>query len=288
MTYKSILIPFSGEPRCDAALGTALRVAKRFDSHVEILHVEMDPRTAMVGFGEGMTGATANLIIEQAKAAAKTKSQAAHQLAEECCENAGWTMVDAGAEMPDGRVSTWRQCIGRQSEEIARYGRVSDLIVVPSPDTEQSEPGFGIAESALFDTGRPVMVAPEKIPEVIGDCVAVAWNGSREAASAIAGALPYIVEAAQVTLVTAPKTNGADGAASLVAYLARHGVSTANAELNAGSRPIGERLIDTAAVAGADLLVMGAYGHSRLRELVLGGATLSALKHPTLPLLMVH
>ena len=288
MTYKSILIPFSGEPRCDAALGTALRVAKRFDSYVEILHVEMDPRTALVGFGEGMTGATASLLIEEAEAATKTKSQAAHQLAEECCENAGWTMVDAGAEMPDGRVSTWRQCIGRQSEEIARYGRVSDLIVVPSPDTEQSEPGFGIAESALFDTGRPVMVAPEKIPEVIGDCVAVAWNGSREAASAIAGALPYIVEAAQVTLVTEPQTNGADGAANLVAYLARHGVSTAIAEMNAGNLAIGERLIATATVAGADLLVMGAYGHSRLRELVLGGATLSALKHPTLPLLMVH
>jgi nucleotide-binding universal stress UspA family protein len=209
-------------------------------------------------------------------------------LAEECCENAGWTMVDAGADMPDGRVAIWRQCIGRQSEEIARYGRVSDMIVVPSPDTEQSEPGFEIAEAALFDTGRPVMVAPEKVPEVVGDSVAVAWNGSREAASAIAGALPYIVEAAQVTLVTEPQTNGADGAANLVAYLARHGVSTAIAEMNGGNLAIGERLIATATVAGADLLVMGAYGHSRLRELVLGGATLSALKHPTLPLLMVH
>jgi nucleotide-binding universal stress UspA family protein len=288
MTYKAILVPFSGESHSLAALGTALRVAKRFDSHVEILHVEMDPRTALVGFGLGMTGATASLIIEEAKAAANTKSQDAHRLAEGCCENAGWTMVEAGADMPDSRVATWRQCTGRLSEEIARYGRVSDLIVVPSPDTEQIEPGFEIAEAALFDTGRPVMVAPREIPEVIGDSVAVAWNGSREAASAIAGALPYIVEAAQVTLVTEPQANGADGTASLVAYLARHGVSTANAELNGGNLAIGERLIATATVAGADLLVMGAYGHSRLRELVLGGATLSALKHPTLPLLMVH
>jgi nucleotide-binding universal stress UspA family protein len=282
------LVPFSGESHSLAALGTALRVAKRFDSHVEILHVEWDPRTALVGFGDGMIGITANLNIEEAKATAKTKARAAHRLAEECCENAGWTLVDAGADMPDSRVATWRQCTGRLSEEIARYGRVSDLIVVPSPDTEQIEPGFEIAEAALFDTGRPVMVAPREIPEVIGDSVAVAWNGSREAASAIAGALPYIVEAAQVTLVTEPQTNGADGAASLVAYLARHGVSTAIAEMNGGNLAVGERLIATATVAGADLLVMGAYGHSRLRELVLGGATLSALKHPTLPLLMVH
>jgi nucleotide-binding universal stress UspA family protein len=288
MTYKVILVPFSGEPHSLAALGTALRVAKRFDSHVQILHVEWDPRTALVGFGDGMIGITANLNIEEAKATAKTKARAAHRLAEECCENAGWTLVDAGADMPDSRVATWRQCVGLQSEEIARYGRVSDLIVVPSPDTEQIEYGFEIAEAALFDTGRPVMVAPREIPEVIGDSVAVAWNGSREAASAIAGALPYIVEAAQVTLVTEAQTNGADGAARLVAYLARHGVSTEIAELNGGSLAIGERLIATATVAGADLLVMGAYGHSRLRELVLGGATLSALKHPTLPLLMVH
>ncbi len=288
MTYKAILVPFSGEPHSLAALGTALRVAERFDSHVEILHVEMDPRTALVGLGEGMTGATANLIIEEAKTAAKTKSQDARRLAEECCENAGWTMVDAGAEMPDSRVATWRQIIGRQSEEIARYGRVSDLIVVPSSDAEQSGPGSGIAEVALFDTGRPVIVAPEKVPEVVGDRVAVAWNGSREAAGAIAAALPIIVEAAQVTLVSEPERHGADGAASLVAYLARHGVSAASVDLNAGNRAIGERLIATATAAGADLLVMGAYGHSRLRELVLGGATLSALKRPTLPLLMVH
>ena len=288
MTYKAILVPFSAEPHSAAALGTALRVAGRFDSHVEILHVEMDPRTALVGLGEGMSGATVNLIIEEARAAAKTKSQDARQFAEKCCENAGWTMVDAGAEMPDSRVAAWRKCVGRQSEEIARHGRVSDLIIVPSPDTEQSGPGSGIAEAALFDTGRPVIVAPEKVPEVIGDSVAVAWNGSREAAGAIAAALPIIVEAAQVTRVSEPQRNGADGAASLVAYLARHGVSAASAELNAGNRAIGERLIDTATAAGADLLVMGAYGHSRLRELVLGGATLSALKHPTIPLLMVH
>lgn len=288
MTYKAILVPFSGEPRSAAALGTVLRVAGRFDSQVEILHVEMDPRTGLVDLGEGMTGATADLIIEEARAAAKTKSQDARQLAEECCENAGWTMVDAGAEMPDSHVAAWRQCAGRQSEEIARYGRVSDLIVVPSPDTEQFDPGFGIAEAALFDTGRPVMVAPEKVPEVVGDSVAVAWNGSREAAGAIAAALPFIVEAAQVTLVSEPQGNGADGAASLVAYLARHGVSVASVELNAGNQAIGERLIATAAAAGADLLVMGAYGHSRLRELVLGGVTRSALKHPIIPLLMVH
>ena len=84
MTYKAILVPFSGEPRSDAALGTALRVAGRFDSHVEILHVEMDPRTALVGLGEGMTGTTADLIIEEAAAMAKTKSQNAHRLAAEC------------------------------------------------------------------------------------------------------------------------------------------------------------------------------------------------------------
>ena len=77
-----MLVPFSGEPRSDAALGTALRVAGRFDSYMEILHVEMDPRTGLVGLGEGMTEATANLIVEDAKAAAKTKSQTARQLAE--------------------------------------------------------------------------------------------------------------------------------------------------------------------------------------------------------------
>ncbi len=288
MTYKAILVPFSGEPRSEAALGTALRVAGRFDSHVEILHVEMDPRTALAGLGEGMTEATAELIVEEARTAAKTKSQDARHLAEECCDNAGWTMVDAGAEMPDRRVASWRQIIGRQSEEIACYGRVSDLIIVPSPDTEQSGPDSGIAEAALFDTGRPVIVAPEKVPEVVGGSVAVAWNGSREAAGAIAAALPIIVEAAQVTLVSEPQKNGGHGAASLVAYLARHGVSAASVELNAGNRAIGERLISTATAAGADLLVMGAYGHSRLRELVLGGTTRSALKHSTLPLLMVH
>lgn len=286
MTYKAILVPFAGDPGSDAALDSALKLAEDFGAGIDLLHVQVDPVVALAGMGEGIAGVTAGQVIEAAQAAADTKAAEARQLAEQSCRAAGWTLIDSGDESKSNRTAVWRQLVGRENEEIARAGRVSDLIVVATPESDEGGAVSGRIAAALFDTRRPVMVAPKSVPECIGRRAAIAWNGSREAAAAVAAALPFITGADRVTVIQ-EAANG-DDAGGLVAYLARHGVAAETVGVPADRRSLGERLVYSAVTAGADLLIMGAYGHSRFRELVLGGATLGALQHTTVPLFMAH
>ncbi|MDH3474320.1 MAG: universal stress protein [Rhodospirillales bacterium] len=289
MTYKSILVPFTGDPGSDAALDTALKVAQDFDSSIELLHVQIDPVMALAGMGEGLAGATAGQVIESAEAAAEAKAVEARKLAEQSCRAAGWNLADANGAAAGERTAVWRKVVGRENEEIARRGRLSDLIVAPTPEHDESSAISGQVAAALFDTGRPVLIAPGKAPEAVGGKVAVAWNGSREAAVSVAAALPFILGAEKVVVIcddSQPKEDREGN--DLLPYLARHGVAAERVGVPENGRSIGERLVYAAVTAGAELLVMGAYGHSRFRELVLGGATLGAFRHTTIPLLMAH
>ncbi len=287
MTFKTILVPFTGDPGSDGALDSALKMGDAFDAYIELLHVLADPVVALAGMSEGIAGITAGQVIEAAQAAAETKAMEARKLAEQSCRAAGWTLVEQGEDSKSNRTAVWRELISRENEEIARFGRVADLIVVATPEQDEGSAISGRIAASLFDTRRPVMVAPETAPECIGRKVAIAWNGSREASAAVAAALPFITGADKVTVIQ-DAANGADEAGGLVAYLARHGVAADRVGVPADKRELGERLVYAAVTAGADLLIMGAYGHSRFRELILGGATLGALKHTTIPLFMVH
>lgn len=288
MSYKSILVPFAGGAGSEAALGTAITLGAGFGARLELLHVEIDPVVALAGMGEGMAAATAGMMIESAQAAARARAESAHGLADAQCRGAGWTLLEAGRETAGDNIAIWRQVVGRENEAVARRGHVSDLIVVATPDKDEGSAISGLAAGALFDSGRPVLVTPVKAPYVIGNKVALAWNASREAARAVAAAMPFIAAAEQVTVIADPPPDGGPAAADLVAYLSLHGVAATTVDLPSDNRVLGERLVYAAVTAGADLLVMGAYGHSRLRELVLGGATLGALQHTTIPLLMAH
>lgn len=287
MTYKAILVPFAGDPGSDAALDSALKLGEDFGACVELLHVQADPVVALAGMGEGIAGITAGQVIEAAQAAAETKTVEARELAEQSCRAAGWTLVEPGDDSKSNRTAVWRQLAGRENEEIGRAGRVSDLIVVATPEQDEGRAISGRIAASLFDTRRPVMVAPKTAPECIGRRAAIAWNGSREAAAAVAAALPFLTGAEKVTVIQ-EAANGADEAGDLVAYLARHEIAADRVGVPVDKRSLGERLVYAAVTAGADLLIMGAYGHSRFRELVLGGATLGALKHTTIPLFMAH
>jgi nucleotide-binding universal stress UspA family protein len=139
-----------------------------------------------------------------------------------------------------------------------------------------------------MQSGRPVLLAPAEPPSGIGYVVAVAWNGSPEGVHALAAALPFLEKADAVSLITSGDADAA-GSLSAVDYLAWHGVDAEHRKVAAGSgRHVGSILFEAARDAGADLLVMGAYGHSRVRELLLGGATRTVLESMTLPVLMAH
>lgn len=175
---------------------------------------------------------------------------------------------------------------------VTDYARLRDLTIVPMPDIDTVE--RWLAETLIFGSGRPIVVLPERprwSKAVALNTVVVAWDFSRNSARAVADALPLLKKAKLVCILTVNNekvfTSGRSGA-ELAKYLARHGVNVVLDEVDAAGRDIASVFKSQLTLRDADLLVMGAYGHSRFREFVLGGATRSMLSRPPVPVFLSH
>jgi nucleotide-binding universal stress UspA family protein len=172
------------------------------------------------------------------------------------------------------------------------YARLRDLTIVGVPEHAQQERWF--AEAIIFGSGRPTLLIPARAEVARNfalDHVVVTWDFSRPAARAVADAMPLLAKARRVSIVTVTNEKQIDSKRSgeeLAKHLAFHGATVVLETVDAGGRPIGEVFRSCMQSAQADLLVMGAYGHSRLREFVLGGATRSVLSNPPVPVLLSH
>ncbi len=293
MTIAEVLASVDGGAGSEAVVRAALAVGRAFDAHVDLLHVEASAQDAIPLVSDGLTGPAIAQILENAEQAAKAKAKAAHDVFEKLClfgdsgADKAPPVLDAEETPPRGRFTvTWRQLGGRVDDILARRGRLADLIVMAKASDDA---GLTAAlESALFDSGRPVLLAPAETGTELGHRIALAWDGSREAVRAAAAALPFLGQAHEVLVLTARVKGGDADPSDLGGYLARHGVAADCRWLEPGNGSVAERVLEAAQTAHCDLLVMGAYGHSRLRELVLGGATDSILRTASLPVLLAH
>jgi nucleotide-binding universal stress UspA family protein len=187
-----------------------------------------------------------------------------------------------------GPSTRWIEIVGRENDVTVAQGRLADLIVVGRSHSEANSGAAATLNAALFESGRPVLVVPEFAPDV-GKRIAIAWNGSSEAARSVSAALPFLKRAEAVLLFSAvTERTSADAVVGLVDFLAWHGISAVPEGLPERGGSVGHRILEAAGAAGIDLLVMGAYTHSRLRQLILGGVTHDVLGRARLPLLMAH
>jgi nucleotide-binding universal stress UspA family protein len=172
---------------------------------------------------------------------------------------------------------------------IGSHGRMFDLIVMGRPGRAPQDPRMPPLEAALFESGRPVLIAPASAPQVVGGNVLVAWNGSTEQTRTTAFALPLLREAREVTVLSVEggMTPGPTGE-EFAHYLRSNAVAATAVTAAPGTRTTGETILDHAKTHGCDLLVKGAYTQSRLRQMVFGGATRHILASATLPVLMAH
>ncbi len=172
---------------------------------------------------------------------------------------------------------------------VGDYGRAFDIIVVARPMPGRATPRMTTLEEALFNSGRPVMVAPPEAPQVIGSNVVIAWNGSTETARAVSFAMPLLLQANKVTVLTVAGGTVPGPASEQVARTLRiNGVPAQALDAENEGRPVGETILKIAGDMGADLLVKGAYTQSRLRQMIFGGPTRHLLDRATLPMLMAH
>ena len=286
MPHKVILVPVDGSDAAKPAVETAILVGQRFASHVIGFHVRANSKDAVPLLGEGMSGAMIEEIIELAEQEANKRADKARRMFNDLCAEKDIPMADR-APGPDQVSAAWVEETGREDEAVARRGRLSDLIVAARPTADSESPSSLTRNAAIFETGRPVLMAPPGPSIVLGGKLAIFWNGSPQAARAVAGAMPFIAESQSVTVINA-ESEGASSSvtADLATYLAWRGVAAETRAVAPGTRVVGEVLLD--ACSGCDLLVMGAYTHSRVRRLILGGVTKHVLSNATMPVLMGH
>jgi nucleotide-binding universal stress UspA family protein len=283
--YKTILACLSDLDSCSATLKLAFAIARDQGAHVVALHVRNDPASAIPLVGEGMSSA---MIEEMMAVAEKQTAERATQI------HAKFDSICAEGEVPTAGVTPceagfcaeWREVIGGEEEVVANAGRLTDLIVMARPLPDHDLPSVLSLNAALMETGRPLLLAPPELPATVGRHVAVFWNGSAEASRAVAFALPLLEKAEAVSILSAREEESV-APAELADYLARHGISAKVHSFVAGGQ-VGDSLITEAASLGADLVVMGAYTHSRLRQLILGGVTRHILHNAALPVLLSH
>lgn len=288
MSIRTILAAASGGTATAGAIDLACQLARRFASHLEGFHILPDPYAVFAAAGEGIGSPASvgmvNRVIEEANvAAARTRA-----LFDETVRRHGiahGTTPQLAAPLP---LASWREETGKASALVARRGRFVDLVVLGRSDRVVREPYSDTIEETLARSGRPVLLAPAEAPSGIGYVVAVAWNGSPQAVRALAASLPFLEKANAVSLITAGDAD-AGGSRSILDHLAWHGITAEHRNVAAGSgRHGGQILLDAAREAGADLLVMGAYGRAPWREQLFGGATRAALTRMPLPLLLMH
>lgn len=289
MPLARILAVIDGTSGSEAALAAALHLGRSHSARVELLHVETDVSTAVPAIGEGMSGAAVEQIMQTLQAEAENRRKQARALYEAKCRAAKLPLSEPDDPLEPGRFAVaFRHLVGREAEEVLRRGRLCDLIVMARPAREDEAVVSATFDAALFDSGRPVLLVPASPVERLGETVAVAWNGSREATRAVGAALPLLAQAKKVAILRGREPGAEAEPSALAGYLAGYGIAARTWAFTPGAGPIGEALLTEAEKAGADLMVMGAYGRSRLRELVLGGATRGILSHGTIPVFMVH
>jgi len=285
---KTILVPATGRDGDIAVFASALTVARRFGAHLEFLHVRPDAAATAVSMAADGGGATiAGSLITRLEEEADARETKANQQFQDFCQREALALCDA-PPAPSGPSARWLREIGAEPYWVTEYGRVADFLVIGRA-SDAAGVSLETIEGALVDSGRPLLIPPAAPLAALPETIVIAWKATREAARAVTGALPFLQLAKQIVIVTVAEGQRAHGeeADRLMAGLRWHGVPISVRHL----QPDGQGPADTllsAAREHAALLVMGGYGHSRLREWIFGGFTLHVLRGCEVPVLMAH
>jgi nucleotide-binding universal stress UspA family protein len=282
---KTILAHLEISPLLDSVLECALLVARRFDGYLEGLHMRPGQPDVIAAGADGFVAAAPDLVAGFEREA-KDRAERARGAFEAFAARHGLTRPGEGKV---GLSADWRIELSSGPTALGSIGRVFDLVVVGRPLRDSITPSMAALESALFETGRPILVAPPKPPAAMGERVVIAWNGSSETARTVAVGMPFLLAARKVSVVHVEGV-GVPGpsAAELALNLRRHGIDCDWKEVPLGNRGHGAAMLEEAAELGADLMLKGAYTQSRLRQMIFGGATSQILAEAELPVLMAN
>jgi nucleotide-binding universal stress UspA family protein len=259
MEIRKVLLPLQPAATAAATFSAAVMIARFWRAHLAVLHA----------------------------AATRDRETATRHLFERLAAEHGLAVVEARPDA-DEATASFAAVIGREPDVVvAHQARLADLIVVPHPAGDKEVSSSDALHAVLFDSAKPVLIAPRTAPLSIGHHICIGWNGTAESASAVMTALPWLQRAQSIHILWSEDYQRRGPLApDLQQYLAAHGVTTDRAAFEAINKVVGAGLLAAANEFACDLLVMGAYSHSRFRQLILGGVTRHVLEHAALPLMM--
>ena len=278
---KTILVPTEHHPSIDAALNAALLLARKFDSCIQ--GFALRPGVADLVAMDPDSGLTMVAVKENDAELVRHGEAVFRSFMEQ---------NQVPQRSGEGKASlswTWHREAPSGHDYVGSYGRIFDMIVLARPGSEWQSPSMITLESALFESGRPVLIAPPSAPRSLGTNVLIAWNCSTEQATTTAHAMPLLRRAERITIVTVEgATVAGPSGEQMAATLAANGIVAEPVTLKARKGGAGEALLSKAGELGCDLIVKGAYTQSRLRQMIFGGTTRHILANANLPVLMAH
>lgn len=287
---KSILVPATGGDADVATYPQAFAVARAFAAHVDALHVAADPLEVAVNLsadGGGASGMLLERMIDDMKAEIDQRERDAHRIFVEACRGEG-IKIESAKDV-GGASAQWHVEVGQEARWISTYGMTADLTVASRGKRGADADARSTLEAALLESGRPVLIpGSSRHFSAEAERAAIAWKPTAQAARAVAAALPLLSRARSVgILIVEEEAAGRDEADRLVDYLNWHGIKPSVRRVAAGAQR-GAAALLAAADEGYGLLVMGGYGHARLREWVFGGFTQRILEDAPMSVLIAH
>ena len=289
---KSILVSLTGFDSDVAALETALLAGGPFGVHLDCLHVRPGPQQSRFGsVPNDFAGILASDLLQLMQQKDATHTKDAKTAFDFFRKRLDIPLATEPAPSP-GVTAAWQELFGNDVDQTIAAARSHDLVVFGRcPDFTPVSPDA--ISHVVLQCGRPVLIAPTKAPPVIGHTIAIAWKDCAEAARAITAAMPLIQNATRTFIISAvehendrPAVHSSAG--RLEEYFRWRGISTQKFIIDNDDGDAAAAVRDTARRLDADLLIMGAYGHGRMREIVFGGFTQSLLRSAPLPVLMFH
>lgn len=288
MPFVKILAPLTGGACDEAVLASAVAAALPFGAHVAALFVRPDPALAMPFYGEGVSTVVIQEVLDASKLASDRAADAAQASLDTMAAATG-VAVTGACEKREVPTVSLGGAAGNFAECVTRAALLCDLVVFSAPKQEERAGMTEAIDAVLLEARRPVLLSARAVAPGFAQDIAIGWNASVPSAQAVLAALPLLKRARRVEILSVEEDGGPCAqCGEVVEYLSLHGIAAASREIAAGTRPVADVLLESAAQSGAGLLVLGGYGHSRWRELFVGGITRHAIAHAELPLFLVH
>ena len=282
-SFKVLLMPLGLRGQAEERIQGALAVAQHFQAHLAVLFTYVSPREMIPDAIFGLSQAAMENLTKVADEQAAETARQRRELFERICQQHN---VAVSAESPTGQISAaWQESTGLRTQLVAQRGRLADMIITAQPPQPQVS---AMIQTALIETGRPVLLMPRTQTHFSAQDIVIGWNASSEAARTLEAALGCLKAANRVTVLTVQEHN-APQPDELLTYLSRHGITATAKTVDPSGQSTAAALLSETKSLGADLLVIGGYGHRhRLRDKLLGSVTQQVMAQATMPVLMAH